>query len=77
MMLQKISPWLCVAKEEAQDYRYFPDPDLLPVNILPEDLEKWKNELPEMPWERSVRFGKMTGLPEAEIDVLLQKQKFG
>ncbi len=61
-------------KEEAQDYRYFPDPDLLPVNILPEDLEKWKNELPEMPWERSVRFGKMTGLPEAEIDVLLQNK---
>ena len=37
------------SKEEAHDYRYFPDPDLLPLNISNERIEKYKNELPELP----------------------------
>ena len=36
-------------KEEAHDYRYFPDPDLVPVHITDEQLESWKASLPELP----------------------------
>lgn len=43
-------------KEEANDYRYFPDPDLLPVVIEPEFLEKIKQQLPELPDDKIARF---------------------
>ena len=43
-------------KEEANDYRYFPDPDLLPLIIEPEFLEQVKAELPELPDEKKQRF---------------------
>ena len=39
-------------KEEAHDYRYFPDPDLVPVHITDEQLESWKASLPELPAQR-------------------------
>ena len=44
------------SKEEANDYRYFPDPDLLPVIINSEDLEVIKKELPELPSTKIERF---------------------
>ena len=44
------------SKEEANDYRYFPDPDLLPVHIEPKFLQDVKNNLPELPWVRKARF---------------------
>ena len=44
------------SKEEANDYRYFPDPDLLPVIILSEELESIKNQLPELPAAKIARF---------------------
>ncbi|MCH9769754.1 MAG: Asp-tRNA(Asn)/Glu-tRNA(Gln) amidotransferase subunit GatB [Gammaproteobacteria bacterium] len=43
-------------KEEAHDYRYFPDPDLLPVTISPEFIAKIRQELPELPWQKRERF---------------------
>jgi aspartyl-tRNA(Asn)/glutamyl-tRNA(Gln) amidotransferase subunit B len=43
-------------KEEAHDYRYFPDPDLLPVRIAADQLEQWRARLPELPAARRVRF---------------------
>lgn len=61
-------------KEEAQDYRYFPDPDLLPVVITGEELAAWKAALPELPRERARRFMEMTGLPAAEVEVLVQSR---
>ncbi|MDR3357962.1 MAG: Asp-tRNA(Asn)/Glu-tRNA(Gln) amidotransferase subunit GatB [Desulfovibrio sp.] len=60
------------SKEEAHDYRYFPDPDLLPVEIAEEDIRAWKAGLPELPGERLARFTRMTGLPEADIEILVQ-----
>ena len=60
------------AKEEAHDYRYFPDPDLLPVVISDEELALWRDEIPELPQSRMERFMKMTGLPEADAEVLVQ-----
>ena len=61
-------------KEEAHDYRYFPDPDQLPVEISAEEMEQWRAELPELPQQRMARFLEMTGLPEAEAEVLVQSR---
>ncbi|MGH9198126.1 MAG: Asp-tRNA(Asn)/Glu-tRNA(Gln) amidotransferase subunit GatB, partial [Acidimicrobiia bacterium] len=44
------------SKEEAHDYRYFPDPDLVPIKITPERLEQAKRTLPELPVARQERF---------------------
>lgn len=62
------------SKEEAHDYRYFPDPDLLPVEIGAEELERWRAGLPELPRARMRRFMQMAALPEAEAEVLAQSR---
>ena len=57
-------------KEEAHDYRYFPEPDLLPVTISKEYLEEVRAELPEMQRARRDRFITDFGLPKYDADVL-------
>jgi aspartyl-tRNA(Asn)/glutamyl-tRNA(Gln) amidotransferase subunit B len=57
-------------KEEAHDYRYFPDPDLVPVKIAPEWLESLRTNLVELPAARLSRFQKEYGLPEYDAEVL-------
>jgi aspartyl-tRNA(Asn)/glutamyl-tRNA(Gln) amidotransferase subunit B len=57
-------------KEEAHDYRYFPDPDLLPVTVAPDWLESLEAELPELPAARVARFAAQLGLPEYDAQVL-------
>jgi len=57
-------------KEEAHDYRYFPDPDLVPVRVEPSWLERWRGELPELPAAKRVRFMEQYGLPEYDAGVL-------
>ncbi|MEZ5538257.1 MAG: Asp-tRNA(Asn)/Glu-tRNA(Gln) amidotransferase subunit GatB [Thiolinea sp.] len=49
-------------KEDSNDYRYFPDPDLLPVEITPQDLEEARASLPELPEARKQRFISELGL---------------
>lgn len=49
-------------KEDAQDYRYFPDPDLLPINLSDFDIESMRRKLPELPTEKSKRFQFELGL---------------
>ncbi len=58
-------------KEEAHDYRYFPDPDLVPVMILDEELNQWKGEIPELPLEKLDRFVKEYHLSENEADLIV------
>lgn len=63
------------SKEEAHDYRYFPEPDLVPY-ILPEGLiDMEKKALPELPQARKARFIKTYGLPEYDADVLTQDKE--
>jgi len=57
-------------KEEAHDYRYFPDPDLLPLVIEDEWIEKVKQTLPELPDEKKERFEAVYGLPAYDAGVL-------
>ena len=52
------------SKENAQDYKYFPDPDLMPINISDEFLDKVRSELPEFADAKRDRYVKELGLPE-------------
>ncbi|NGP54155.1 Asp-tRNA(Asn)/Glu-tRNA(Gln) amidotransferase subunit GatB [Thioalkalivibrio sp. XN8] len=58
------------SKEEANDYRYFPDPDLLPLEIGPEQVEAVRAALPELPWQKRDRFMAEYGLSDYDAGVL-------
>lgn len=57
-------------KENAQDYRYFPDPDLLPILITDEIIQRLRSELPELPYAKAQRFQSDYGIPEYDTQVL-------
>jgi len=57
-------------KEEAHDYRYFPDPDLVPLVISNDWIQRVRHELPELPERRRQRFVAELGLPEYDAEVL-------
>tara|TARA_B100000959_G_scaffold262992_1_gene301917 strand:- start:495 stop:1928 length:1434 start_codon:yes stop_codon:yes gene_type:complete len=57
-------------KEEAHDYRYFPDPDLVPIVVNNEWIEKIRKDLPELPDEKRKRFVKQYKIPEYDAGVL-------
>jgi aspartyl-tRNA(Asn)/glutamyl-tRNA(Gln) amidotransferase subunit B len=58
------------SKEEANDYRYFPDPDLLPVVLDADFIEAVRGTLPELPDEKARRYIEQFGLPEYDAGVL-------
>jgi aspartyl-tRNA(Asn)/glutamyl-tRNA(Gln) amidotransferase subunit B len=58
------------SKEEAHDYRYFPDPDLVPIKIVPERLDQDRTSLPELPAVRQQRFVSQYGLPEYDAAIV-------
>jgi len=58
------------AKEEANDYRYFPDPDLLPLDISPELIAEVKATLPELPDAKKQRFMSEYGIPAYDAGLL-------
>jgi len=62
------------SKEEANDYRYFPDPDLLPVEVDDELLEKIRANLPELPTEKKQRFVSELGLSDYDAEVLTSQK---
>jgi len=58
------------SKEEANDYRYFPCPDLLPVVISDKELKEIKDNLPELPEEKEKRYISEIGLDESEAKII-------
>jgi len=61
-------------KESAHDYRYFPEPDLPPLELAAEYVEKIKAELPELPAQKIERFQKEYKLPEKDAEVLVRNK---
>ncbi|MEA2065702.1 MAG: Asp-tRNA(Asn)/Glu-tRNA(Gln) amidotransferase subunit GatB [Thermotogota bacterium] len=62
------------SKEEENDYRYFPEPDLPPLIIEKPFVEELKKHLPELPWEKEKRFINEYGLPEYDAGVLAKER---
>jgi aspartyl-tRNA(Asn)/glutamyl-tRNA(Gln) amidotransferase subunit B len=62
------------SKEEAHDYRYFPEPDLPPLVVTGEWVEEARRSLPELPAERRRRFASEYGLPPYDAGVLTQER---
>jgi len=60
-------------KEEAHDYRYFPDPDLVPLSVSQDMLDKVKAEMPELPWDRACRLVREHGLAPRDVEILLSE----
>ncbi len=58
------------SKEEAHDYRYFPDPDLLPLEITPQFIATIRGTLPELPWEKRTRFQQQYQLNRYDAQLL-------
>ena len=61
-------------KEDSADYRYFPDPDLPPLVIAPEWIERVKSQMPELPRVMAARFVADYGLPEYDATTLTQSK---
>ena len=65
------------SKEDAHDYRYFPEPDLMPVCLSEEQIGQWRAQLPELPRKRRERFVEQYGLPEYDAGVLVADKDVG
>lgn len=63
-------------KEDAHDYRYFPDPDLLPVSLTDAEIKFWKKSLPELPMQKVQRFIKEYQLSTEDAFTITQDKKF-
>ena len=63
------------SKEEAHDYRYFPDPDLLPLEFDQAYVEALKTDLPELPDEKKARFMRDFGLSAYDAGVLVAERE--
>ena len=64
------------SKEEAHDYRYFPEPDLKPVFINSSDVKKIEKEIPELPKDRKARLLKTFKLKEHQVEIIVSKKQF-
>jgi len=62
-------------KEEAEDYRYFPDPDLPPVVLTDEYVESLKRKLPELPYQKYKRFIEQYNLPKYDASILTESRE--
>ena len=64
-------------KEEAHDYRYFPEPDLPPMNFSKDYIASIKSEIPELPDQKRKRFAKEYGLDEKQIEIFAVNKDLG
>jgi len=64
------------SKEEANDYRYFPDPDLLPLEISPEFIQQVRQTLPELPEAKKQRFKSQYELSDYDANILTASKAF-
>lgn len=62
------------SKEEAQDYRYFPEPDLVPFEVDEADVRRIKGEMPELPDARKKRFSGEYALDPVDVDILISEK---
>ncbi len=62
-------------KEQAHDYRYFPEPDLIELEVEPDWVEQIRARLPELPWERRLRFAEMPGMRPVDADLLTSESE--
>ncbi len=60
------------SKEDAHDYRYFPEPDIPPLVLSQEDMDSMSRALPELPWEKARRFRKEYRLEEEDVASLTE-----
>lgn len=67
--------FLMRSKEEANDYRYFPEPDLPPIHIDDDWIEEVRKSIPEMPDKRRERYVNDWGIPEYDAEVLTQTKE--
>lgn len=63
------------SKEDAHDYRYFRDPDLVTIHVTPEEVEALRATLPESPIDRQARYVNELGLPEKDASLLVKYKK--
>lgn len=63
------------SKEDAHDYRYFPDPDLLPVKVSDELIDKIKSEMPELPDAKASRYVADFGLTSYDASIICEDRK--
>ena len=63
------------SKEDAHDYRYFPDPDIPPIIFTEEELEDIRKSLPEMPEQRVKRYVEQYGIKKADADLIVGSKK--
>jgi aspartyl-tRNA(Asn)/glutamyl-tRNA(Gln) amidotransferase subunit B len=63
------------SKEEAADYRYFPEPDIPPFHFSQEQLQQIAKQLPELPWEARERFMKEFGVSAQQAELLIQEKQ--
>ena len=64
-------------KEEAHDYRYFPEPDLPPLHLTSELINEIRSEIPELPQQKRERFKREYELDEKGVEVFVQNKNFG
>src|SRR5690606_5794014 len=62
------------SKEDAQDYRYFPEPDLVRLSVTPDDVERVRATLPELPEARRKRYVEQYGVPAYDAGVLTREK---
>lgn len=63
------------SKEQAHDYRYFPDPDLMLFEVCPEWVEQIKLNLPELPAQKRLRYSEKLGLSDGEAKLLVDQKE--